>query len=270
MREAAVARYFVCVGDGPVVGPVRLDQLVRGLATKRLPTEALACLEGGEEWRPVAEIVDDVMTSDEKTLFAAPVVVEPPPKTNESSRRRATFDVVTCPSCKADTPVREAGKSSKCIQCGNAPTPAVKAPNQLSRVSTTRVSVTTTKGNPQVVDSRVVVAGGLVLTVLLVAGWFSTKGSSIDRPTTVPTKPVVTVVTTPPHPTCELMCDHAIGCVASRLGVAATGGIFQDARDNCIAGCWGAPQEKITCWTNARCDQIEKEQGLARKACPTP
>ncbi len=265
-----MARYFVCVGDGPIVGPVRLDQLVRGLATKRVPNEALACVEGEQDWRPVGEIVDDVMSADEKTLFAAPVVVErrgaPPREPSSESPRRETFDIVQCAACKADTPIREIGKPSKCLQCGNDST-AVKAPNPLSRVKTTEVNVTTPKGNPQVVDSRIAVAGGLVLTVLLVAGWYSTKGSRSERTAAAPTNPVLT---TPPPPTCESMCDHAIGCVASRLGVAATGEIFRDGRDNCIAGCRGAPQEKITCWANARCDQIEKEQGLTRKVCPTP
>jgi hypothetical protein len=49
--------FFVRGEDGNVVGPVRYDQLVRGVAVQKIPLGTMVRREDGDAWEPVEHVV---------------------------------------------------------------------------------------------------------------------------------------------------------------------------------------------------------------------
>lgn len=48
--------WWVTVPGGHAVGPVRTEKLLRAISVGKVPTHALVCRVGDEEWRPLSSI----------------------------------------------------------------------------------------------------------------------------------------------------------------------------------------------------------------------
>lgn len=55
-------RWYVSTGNR-AVGPVKLEQLARGVAAGKVPTEAFIRHEGWRVWRPISDIADLAATA---------------------------------------------------------------------------------------------------------------------------------------------------------------------------------------------------------------
>ncbi len=108
-------KLYICVGDGPVVGPVRLDQVIRGLAVGKVPTDAVACREGESEWHPVAKLVA-LGHADEEDEPRRAVT---PPHAEQQSPRPALVPA-RCPECGADIQVPADRDVAHCMYCGRS------------------------------------------------------------------------------------------------------------------------------------------------------
>lgn len=82
----AVEKWFVLGPEGPI-GPVTIDQLRRGLAAGKVPSDSVVSPEGSPAWSPIEEVLAEMSARDRAEIAAAlgsPSVVPLAPGTRSS------------------------------------------------------------------------------------------------------------------------------------------------------------------------------------------